>query len=406
MRNLHLLLRRFAGLLGMLFGGAQAAAARKALKEINAARYASRIVSDGVLMNDIPSPSEAEELRMDFIARRLGEFGVSNVFADDSGNVLAMFPAFGTRKDFVLLTADVGDGGYSPLANSVRLSGDRAIGRGLGEYSLGAAALLVFAEFAQLTGFHLDKNLLLCFTRSSTVDEREESFRRFLDVWADRISCGILVKGIGLGVVETQHAGTYRLSIHVASEDRDMLEPGPHPSAASLLSSLAAKVGDISWPPDVRANISIARMEAGSGFGHWATKGEMDIEIVAEDDKYLEVLKSEVTKTIEESAAGSLTKIDTLVRFQKSAGDPQRNATLIDAVRGALGQVRVKPESGYVSDKVSLLNVRGIPAVAVGITREAGDGPEGVELDPIAAGFRQLLLVVEGTSAIAGTMED
>ncbi len=343
---------------------------------------------------------------MEFIRTRLGEFGVSNVFTDEWGNLLALFPAFGTRRDFILLVAEVGDADYSQLGNSVHLSGERASGNGLGERSLGAAALLVFSEFAQATGFHLDKNLLVVFTRSSSVDEPEEAFRHFLDGWGDRISCAIFVRGTGVGIVETQQVGSYRLSVVVNSEDKEMLSPGSLVSAASILGEIASQVGNLAWDEHKTASVNIARMEAGMGFGHWATEAQMDFELFADNQKVLESIKHEVTQIIEKTPLGSKTKIDTLVRFKRSVGSPELNQPILDALRTALAKTVIKPTPGFVSDKVALLNEKGIPAVAVGITRLTSNlKTDEIELSPIASGFRQLLLVVEGASATTARRE-
>ena len=406
MRKTYLLLRRIAGFIGLLFGGRAARERLKELAKIDSAAYASRIVSDAVLLNDLPSPSEAEKIRMDFIVQRLGEFGVSNIFLDEWGNVIAFFPAFGTKRDYLLVVAEVGDANYSPLGNSVHLSRDRATGQGLGERSFGPAALLVFSEFAQATGFHLDKNLMVLFTRSSSVDEREEAFRHFLDDWGDGISCGIFVRGTGLGRVESRHVGSYRLSVKVSTAEREMLSPGDGSSAAAVLGGIAAQIGSITWDERQTAMVNIARMEAGVGHGHWAAQGEMEIELMAEDDRMLETIKSVVTGSIAKAAQSSGAKIDSLVRFRRSAGDPKLNAPLLGAVRGALSKLGIRAEAGIVSEKVSVLNERGIPAVAVGLTTGTAslEGEE-VDLEPIARGFGQLLLVIEGAPAALGRRE-
>lgn len=408
MRGLFLFLRRVAGFIGLLFGGHQAWEARKALKNLDAKVWASRIISDGVLLNDIPSPSDAEDLRMKFISKRLAEFEISNVFTDDWGNVLALFPAFGSRRDFVVLIAEVGDADYTPLDNSVQLTWAFASGQGLGERSIGPAALLVFAEFAQATGFHLEKNLLILFTPSSSVDEREDAFRHFLSGWADRISCAILVHGTNLGTVETKHIGSYRLSVHVQTEERNLLAPGQPPSAASILGTIASQVGNISWKGPQNTMVSIARMQSGNGFGHWATEGELDIEIVADDEKVLETLKREVTETIEKASPDQGSRIETKIRFKRSVGDPKLNEPLISALKAALVKVRIKPEEGLVSDKISLINEKGIPGISVGITKATSNlKKDEIELGPIASGFRQLLLVIEGASlAVENVQED
>jgi hypothetical protein len=400
-RNLFLFLRRIAGYLARFFGGFRLKSLD--LQELEAAKYAQRILSDAVLLNDIPSPSDGETLRMAMISKRLTEFGISNIFTDEWGNLVALFPAYGTRRDFVLVMAEVGDADFGTLHNSVHLSKDRASGQGLGERSLGAAALLVFAEFVQATDFHLNKNLLLLFTISSSVDEREEAFKHFLSNWADRISHAILVRGTELGKLETQHIGSYRLSLKVESEERKLLEPGSQPSSAVILGEIAAKIGRMSQKGSSTAVVNIAKLGAGSGFGHWASQGEMDIEIVAEDEKVLDFFRSEVMENIKEASEGLKVKVETLVRFRRSVGDPKLNEPLINILKGALNKTKVKPETGYVSDKISLLNDRGIPAIALGITKAVESPPnETILLEPIKSGFRQLLWVIEESSSVVG----
>ena len=93
--------------------------------------------------------------------------------------------------------------------------------------------------------------------------------------------------------------------------------------------------------------------------------------------------------------------------FKRSVGSPERNESLLDALRLALAKIVVKPIPGFVSDKVALLNDRGVPAVAVGITSLTSNlKTDEIDLDPIASGFRQLLLVVEGASAAIAQKED
>jgi hypothetical protein len=397
MRRVYLFLRRIAGFFGLVFGGRRTRAALDELKRFDVSSYASRIVSDAVLMNDIPSPSSGEEMRMKFIRERLEEFGISNVFSDEKGNTIALFPAYGAKRDFFLLAAEVGDANYSPLGNAVRLSSSSASGQGLGERSLGAAALLVFAEFAQATGFHLDKNLLVLFTTSSSVDEREESFRHFLDGWKDRIACAVIVRGTGLGLVETRHVGSYRLSVTVQTGSHEILAPNASSSAASILGTIASQLGGLSWDEKRTAMVNIARMEAGTGYGHWASQGELDMEIFAEDEKMLETIKNVVSGTISNASAGNDARIETLVRFRRSVGDPRLNEPLTAALRTALGKLKIKSQPAFVSEKVSILNEQGIPAIALGITTgKALPDTEEIDLEPIASGFRQLLMVVEG----------
>ncbi len=400
---LKLFVRRIVGIFRWLFGRAKARKLLKELKKVDVGAYVSRIVSDAVLMNQVPSPSENEKFRMDFVQRRLSEFGVSNIEVDKYGNVAALFPAFGAMGDFVLLVAEVGDGDYTPLGSSVRLTEDRAYGSGLGERSLGAAALLVLAEFAQATGFHFEKNLLVLFTKSGSVEESESGFRAFLDTWAKRLSCAIVVRGTGLGTLETRQVGSCRMSVSVRTPEYELMAPGSATSAAAVLGSIAAQIGNIGWDDKHTCLVNIARLEAGSGYGHWTNEGFMDIEIVSEDERMLETIKTVVTGTIAKASSVPGAEVKNTVHSRHSVGDATRNAPFVDALKTALQAVSVKPQAGIISELVAMLNERGVPAAAVGMTVGGHEKTEDyVELDPLVKGFRQLVLFVDACSTLHG----
>ncbi len=396
MKRVSLLMRRIAGFTRAIVGGGRARRRLKELRRVDLSQYVNRIISDAMLLNELPSPTEAESRRMDFIATRLRDFGISNVVTDKSGNVAALFPAFGTRPDFLLVFAEVGDADFSPLGNSVHLTKEQATGHGIGERSAGAAALMVFAEYAQATGFYLDKNLLLLFTPSSSVDENAAALRSFLSEWGSQISAGLFVRGNGLGIVETRPIGTYWLSVEVRKPERELLAAGTAASAAAILGAIAFQIGGITWDPGKSTIVSIARMQAGIGYGHWPAEGSMDLEILSEEETLLETAKNTVVATIQKIASGDETEVTVSVRAHHAVGDTQRNAPITASLQETLGQLRIKPETGIIAEKVAMLNEFGIPGAAVGVTTgKVTFEEEHIELAPLETGFRQLLLIVE-----------
>lgn len=400
MGPIRFFLRRVIGPIRGFFGQWKADKLLQNLKKVDVSQYVNRIISDGALLNQIPSPSGAEKLRMEFIVQRLEDFGLSNIITDEWGNVAVFFPAFGTRRDFMLITADVGDTAYSPLESSVRLTETKASGQGFAETSLGAAALLVFAEYAQNTSFHLNKNLLLLFTKSMSVDENYDAYRKFLDAWGGQISHGIVIRGTGIGVLESRQVGAYRLALTVKTPEVELLSAGTTLSAAAVLGSIAFQVGGVSADAKQSATVNIARMESGTGYGHWPSQGSMEIEILSEDEKILEAVTNIVRGTIERAGAGA--SIDLKTRSRRSMGDSLRNAPMTDALKTTLGSIKQKPVVGFIGEKVALLNDHGIPAVAIGMTKGKKTlDEESIELAPLDGGFRQLLMLVERCADLA-----
>ncbi len=405
MGTLARLARRIAGFFRALVGRRKARRRLNEIWRLDISPYINRIISDAVLLNEIPSPTDNEKLRADFVLHRLRDFGISNVTIDDAGNVTALFPAFGTRRDFLLMAADIGDADYSPLENSVRLTRDRATGQGLGESSLGAAALLVLAELAQETGFHLDKNLVLLFTRSLSIDESGGSMRAFLDAWGSHIACGIFVRGTGFGLVESRRLGAYRLAVDVRTQERDLLEASASASAAYVLSAIAFQIGGIKWDPTGSTIVNIARIEAGVGYGRPPAEGNMEIEILSENEQTLEAAYNAVSATIARIASGfESSTVTATVRSRHPVGDETINVPMTQALQSTLAKLRAKAEPGVVSERVALLNEYRVPGLALGIaTGKKTLQEDYVELQSIETGFRQLLLVTQQCSAAFDT---
>jgi metal-dependent amidase/aminoacylase/carboxypeptidase family protein len=270
---------------------------------------------------------------------------------------------------------------------------------------MGAAALLVLAEYAQETSFHLNKNLLLLFTPSMSVDENYGAYRKFLDSWADRISHGIVIRGTDLGIMESRQIGGYRLSLTVKTPETDLLSAGSSASAAAILGSIAFQLGGVSADAKESAVVSIARMESGIGYGHWSSEGSMNIEILSEDQRILEAMTNLVRGTITRAGAGA--ELDLKTRSRRSMGDAARNARMMEALRATLSSLKVKQEDGVISEKVALLNDRSIPAAAVGMAKGKKTFDEDyVETESILPGFRQLLIMIERCAELHGAKEE
>src|SRR4030042_1448438 len=69
--------------------------------------FVDRIIADGILLNEIPSPTEREEVRSDFIKQKLLDFGIDDIHSDEVGNLFALFPGTGFSDRYLLLYTDM-----------------------------------------------------------------------------------------------------------------------------------------------------------------------------------------------------------------------------------------------------------------------------------------------------------
>jgi tripeptide aminopeptidase len=360
------------------------------------ASYVRRIISDAILFNEVPSPTENEEQRASFVAARLGEFGIGEVQVSPEGAVSCELPSSDPNGDYLLLLANTENESYSPLESLVRLTDSEANGLGIADNSLGVATLLVLVEYLQSEQVRLGSNLVLLFTPLSSpaaletfIHGRRESFRAALHL-----------AGLHLGEVETSPLGASELVVSVRTPDRPVYPEGSSSSAVSVLAGIASRLGSIRWSGDDRTVLNIARLRAGVGFGYFASQGILEVEILSPNGALLQMATEAVTATIRRTASEMGSEIEVEVRSTAPAAGAERNRFLVDAL------LQVHRRLGIKSREVSSMSRRpdfgalDMPVTRVGITTGRKTLTEElVHLAPIEKGFRQVLLLLEELAA-------
>ncbi|OHD73388.1 MAG: hypothetical protein A2V99_02230 [Spirochaetes bacterium RBG_16_67_19] len=361
--------------------------------------YIDRLISDAIQFNETPSPTPGEKQRQAFIARRLAESGFSDLQDDGAGNLSLRFPATEASSKGILLFASVENEDYSPLDSLVRLSSERAIGRGMAGSSLGVAALLVLAEYLQASGTTFQRDLTLLFTCLKGAGVAGCALERFLDRRTEEWSAAFQLTGTSLGAVASDPMGTCRLAISVRTRDREVLAGGGADSAVSLLSGIAHQLGGIRWDAADNTFLNVARLEAGAGYGQFASEGRLELEIFARDTARLETSRDAVLATTRKIAekTGASIRIDTAGVLP--AGDAELRRPLVEALRRVHARLGIRSRQVSGPDPAALLNARGIPALSLGLTTGArGYLEEHVDLAPLEAGFQQVLLLLEAVA--------
>jgi acetylornithine deacetylase/succinyl-diaminopimelate desuccinylase-like protein len=357
--------------------------------------YIDRLISDAIQFNEIPSPSPREEQRTAFVARRLAELGLSGQ-QDEEGSLCLRFPAAEAAHKAILLFASVENKDYSPLDSLVRLSSERASGQGMTGGSLGVAALLALAEYLQASGTAFQCDLTLLFTCLEGAGVAGSALEHFLERSSEEFAAAFHLTGTPLGAVVAEPLGTCRLAISVQTKDREVLPGGAGDSAVTLLSSIAHQLAGIRWDAADNTFLNVARLEAGAGYGQFASEGRLELEIFARDTGRLETSRDAVLATTRKIAekTGATIRIDTAGVLP--AGKAELRRPLVEALRRVHGRLGIRTRLVSRPEPAALLNARGIPALSLGLTTGAKSfREEHVDLAPLEAGFQQVLLLLE-----------
>ncbi|HTP57517.1 MAG TPA: hypothetical protein VMM82_01285, partial [Spirochaetia bacterium] len=312
-----------------------------------------RIVSDAILFNEIPSPTEREAERADYVLQRLGEFGYQDAALDEFGNVTVVVPAREDTDEHVLMFSDIRCEDYSPVESMTKLETDRVRGKGIAESSVATAALLVLGEYLVRNEIQYDRNVVLLFTSFDPGERETQPLEQFLQGWKARLRSAAHVRGLELGRVEDRPLGTCKLSVKVHTEERPVAAGQPAPSAIWVLASIASRLGSIRWDAENSTFLNVSRLEAGVGFGWYPSEGVLELEVFSPSPATLDVARKAVEATIASVAQETGATVDTSVKAFLPAGDSGINQGLATVVREIYERLHIKPRPvslpGYAS---------------------------------------------------------
>jgi len=367
---------------------------RGALLQQRATNQAESVLNEAIAVQQIAAPTFAEHRRAEYVAERLRALpGVRDVATDKLDNVYARLPGDDPNVPAVLVTAHTDTVFDTETDLTVRRLPDRVMGPGLGDNSLGVAAMLALPSLLSDQPHRADLWLV--------ANSREEGLgdlggiRAVLERLGTRVGSCIVLEGMAYGQVYHAGIAVRRLRISVSA-------PGGHswlhfgqPSAIHCLVRIAAQITQLSVPESPRTTYNIGVIEGGRSVNSIATDAAFTLDLRSEETDALMALE----KAVRDFCASPDGLFGCGVRIEvvgdRPAGKLPLTHPLVDAARLALEATGVHPAFRAGSTDANWPLSLGIPAITVGITRgsNAHRLDEYIEVAPIGSGLWQTALI-------------
>lgn len=355
---------------------------------------AQQVIDHALSIQAIPAPTFHEHQRAQFIAERFTTLGLQQVETDEQRNVYGLIP--GENHDRALmLTAHTDTVFPADTDLTPRFEDDLIYGPGLGDNSIGVAALLGLAEFLNEQRITPVCDLwLVANTQEEGLGNLSGMKAAFLRL-QDRIQAVINIEGMALGHVYCAGIAVRRLHITAQAEGGHSWLNFGRPSAVHGLIEIGARILAIQPPTAPRTTYNIGIIEGGQSINTIAAKAGLWLDLRSEDARALEQLEQQVRQLVEAAARPGLT-LQARVVGDRPAGAISADHRLVQIALQALERVGIQGtlESGSTDANVPL--AAGCPAVTIGVTRggNAHRLDEYIETAPIASGIRHLILTV------------
>jgi len=355
---------------------------------------------------EVSAPTGDEQARSLFVRNWLSECGFTEIWSDDLGDVVSTAP--GTRPGRpVLIAAHLDTVFRAGTDLTVTRSGNRLSGPGVGDNSLGIAALLTLPVMLGRLELRPEVDLMLALTVGEEGLGNLRGIRAVFDAFPD-VGAAIALEGHNLGRVTHMAVGSRRVKI-VA------MGPGGHswgafgqPNAIHALANIIAELDALPLSESPKTTLSVGLIEGGVSVNTIAPTASCIVDMRSTDAAALAKLADRVERIVRDAGRGGIAT-EHLVLGERPAGTVSRKSRIVEVATDVLASLGIDAIRDASSTDANIPISLGIPAICLGIT-DGGNAhreDEYIEIEPIATGLTQLLLIslrlAEDSAASAAT---
>lgn len=283
---------------------------------------AERAMVEQVELCEIASPTFHEETRAKEIARRMKEYGLTDVTMDGIGNVVGVRKGKGNGPVLVI-DAHMDTVFPHGIDVTVRREGDTYYAPGIGDNTSGCRALLQSVRCFNESGVETEGDVLFVGTvgEEGNGDIRGAKFM----VNGDRQVDGyIAIDSFSEGVVVNGGVGCHRWRVNIAG-------PGGHsfvdfsqvPSAIHAMCHAGHLIGHLAPPSEPYTTFNIGTIKGGTSVNTIAPNCEVDIDIRSIANEELLKLEAQIFEALdagvaEENKRWGITNSDKMVKLTKT----------------------------------------------------------------------------------------
>ena len=348
---------------------------------------------------EAPAPTGEERPRARLVQTLLRERGYVAQL-DELGNVYARR---GDRGGKALLLAAHTDTVFPRTTDvSVTREADTLRGAGVGDNSLGVAAMLATLSLLDTLNLETEADIIVVATVSEEGLGNLAGMRAAVDRYRDQLGAVVAIEGHNLGRVTHAAVGSQRWRVTVRGPGGHSWGAFGQPSAIHGLARIVAAIAALEMPSEPKTSFNVGTIEGGVSVNTIAPSASALIDMRSADPGALEALVSRVGDIVK-TAAGPGLQASVEVLGERPAGEVTLLHPLVLAAGEAVRAIGIEPIFDASSTDANYPISLGIPSVCIGITR-GGAGhtvEEFVQIAPVADGLTQLLgLCVAATAQL------
>lgn len=365
----------------------------------------NRLLDFAIQIQQIPAPTFAEGPRAEFVWDLFAKEKLEDVSMDPLGNVCARLPGKEKKARALIVSAHTDTVFPAGTKLDIREEAGRVYGPGLGDNSLGVAAL-----FGILWGIR-ERNISLKHDVWFVANVGEEGLgdlrgmRGVVERFGAEVVGYLVLEGLALGHVYHRAIGVRRYRITAKTRGGHSWSDYGNPSAVHELAALVTQLTQIRLPREPRTTMNVGTIHGGTGVNVLAAEAKCELDLRSEDPAVLAKVILQVEEIILNWKHEGV-KIQAEIIGERPAGEIPADHPFVKLALDCVQEQGLEAALTTGSTDANIPLSKNIPAVVMGITTGGGAHTlnEYIDVEPIERGIGSVLRMV-GSVGMEGEEE-
>ncbi len=355
------------------------------------------ILTNIVLIGQIPAPTFKEKSRAQMFMDRLAEFQADECTTDGYRNPIGVIRGTNDSKSPIFVVAHLDTFFPKDVDHNFKIKKDSITGAGLTDNSIGVGVLASLPEIFRQLDLRFESDIILAGVIQSMGKGNLRGIRHLVKTWPTPIRAAICIEGVELGRLSYYADGMIRCEARCATPVSSALEHKFRPNAILILNEVINQILTLRLPQRPRCRVIIGQISGGIKHGVIPFDASLGMEIQGDSDKMVKAIFKDVKDIVDGLRHEYEVDLDLKTISNLSAARLRYNHPLVKKSIAIMQKLDLRPVSGHSESELSIFLSRKIPAVTLGITRGENYhlANARVKINPMFTGIAQVVGVIQ-----------
>jgi len=354
------------------------------------------ILTNIVLIGQIPSPTFREKRRSTIFMERLAEAQVDECTTDGYRNPIGIIRGTSETKPPIFVVAHLDTFFSEDIDHNFTIKKRTITGPGILDNSVGVGILASFPEILRVLNIRFESDIVLAGDIQSMGKANLRGIRHLLKTWPTPIRGAVCMEGGELGRLNYYSDGMRRCEISCNIPTNAKWVHKFRPNAILILNEFINRILKLRLPQRPRARVIIGKMTGGVDHGEIADDSTVGFEIQSDSDKMVRQIYNDIKDIVNGISHESEVELQLKTIGNLNASRLRFNHPLVKSAAAVMKKLDIKPVSEPSETELSIFLFHKIPAVTLGITKGENYYQENskMRIEPMFKGIAQIVGVL------------